>query len=82
MPAIDEFNEEMSNAFAGTAEEYKNIMNEYIENLYNNELDKSSVLGKAIKYSMNIKNDLYRFFNDGHIPLTNNLSDECKMLLN
>lgn len=50
---------------------------DYIENLYNNELDKSSVLGKAIKYSLNIKDDLYRFFNDGHIPLTNNLSERA-----
>lgn len=40
--ALDEFNEEMSNAFAGTAEEYKNIMNEYIENLYK-DIDKIEV---------------------------------------
>ena len=50
---------------------------EYIENLYNNELDNSSVLGKAVKYSLNIKEDLYRFFDDGHIPLTNNLSERA-----
>ena len=50
---------------------------EYIENLYNNDVDKSSVLGKAIKYSINIKDDLYRFLLDGHIPLTNNLSERA-----
>ena len=50
---------------------------EYIENLVNQGLDKSSVLGKAVLYSINIKEDLYRFFEDGHIPLTNNLSERA-----
>lgn len=50
---------------------------EYISNLYLSEVDKSSELGKAIKYSLNIKEDLLRFFEDGHIPLTNNLSERA-----
>lgn len=50
---------------------------EYIEKLYKNRVDKSSVLGKAINYSLNIKDDLTRFFEDGHIPLTNNLSERA-----
>lgn len=46
----------------------------YITNIYNC-VDKESVLGKAIKYSLNIKNDLCRCLEDGHIPLTNNLAE-------
>ena len=34
-----------------------------------------SSLGKAIKYSLNIKDDLYRFLDDGHISMTNNLAE-------
>ncbi|MGN1341631.1 MAG: IS66 family transposase, partial [Bacilli bacterium] len=47
----------------------------YIEDLTNNGLDMESSLGKAIKYSLNIKDDLYRFLEDGHIPMTNNLAE-------
>lgn len=48
----------------------------YIEGLYN-KVDKSSILGKSIKYSINIKADLYRFFEDGHIPMTNNIAERA-----
>lgn len=37
--------------------------------------DKNSELGKAINYSSNIKTDLSRWLEDGHIELTNNLDE-------
>ena len=49
----------------------------YIQEIYNNDVDKTSALGKAINYSLNIKDDLTRFFDDGRIPLTNNLSERA-----
>ena len=58
--------------------ELKPLVEDYfnhIENLWNNGVDKSSHLGKAINYSLKIKDDLMMFFNDGHIPLTNNLCE-------
>ena len=47
---------------------------DYIEKLYLN-VDKTSALGKAINYSIKNKADLCRFFEDAHIPLTNNLAE-------
>lgn len=44
----------------------------YIERIYK-DTDKTSELGKAIKYSLSIKEDLSRCLEDGHIELTNNL---------
>jgi len=50
----------------------------YIKDLYNEEgFDKESVLGKSINYSLKIEDDLCRFFEDGHIPLTNNLKERA-----
>lgn len=39
------------------------------------EVDKSSKLYKAMNYSIKNKPDLYRFFEDGCIPMTNNLAE-------
>lgn len=46
-----------------------------VKELYEDGVDKSSELGTAMKYSINIENDLRVFFEDGHIPLTNNLAE-------
>ena len=54
------------------------LVNEYfskIKDLYNNGVDKSSELGKAINYSIKIEEGLRTFLEDGHIPMTNNLAE-------
>lgn len=55
----------------------KPLIDEYfthIEQIYK-DCDKTSELGKAIKYSICIKEDLSRCLEDGHIELTNNLAE-------
>ena len=45
----------------------------YLEEIYP-KTDPKSALGKAIHFSLNLKVDLQRCLEDGHIELTNNLS--------
>ena len=55
----------------------KPLMDEYftyLEEIYP-KTDPKSALGKAIHYSLNLKVDLQRCLEDGHIELTNNLSE-------
>ncbi len=47
---------------------------DYLEKIMPN-TDKESALGKAIHYSLNLKVDLQRCLEDGHIELTNSLSE-------
>ncbi len=61
--------EERNNKLKPLIEEYF----KYLEELYE-DCDKNSELGKAISYSLNIKEDLCRCLEDGHIELTNNFS--------
>lgn len=60
-------------------EKLKPLVDEYfafIKEKYE-KVDHSSVLGKAIKYSINNELDLCRFFECGYIPLSNNLAERA-----
>lgn len=60
-------------------EKLKPLVDEYfafIKEKYK-KVDSSSVLGKAIKYSINNELDLCRFFECGYIPLSNNLAERA-----
>ena len=60
-------------------EKLKPLVDEYftfIKEKYE-KVDHSSVLGKAIKYSINNELDLRRFFECGYIPLSNNLAERA-----
>ena len=59
------------------SEEYQKALNSIYETLHNINAEEGTTLDKAVKYFLNLEEESKTFLLDGHIPLTNNISERA-----
>lgn len=56
-------------------ENYLSLLDVYFSHLEHTNYSPNSITGKAVNYSLKLKNELMTYLRDGHIPLDNNLAE-------